>query len=96
MIWHGTRLDTIGDLLDAACTVRTRDEGQEFMRLYRAECKYADENIGYLSGYCDRKTMARIQDLCGVSHPIFGRSTPTPEEAFEAGVRMAQAAKATE
>jgi hypothetical protein len=54
---------------------------------------HAAENIGYLSGYFSAEMMARIQDLFGVAHPIFGRSRPTPEEAFEAGKRHGRSAK---
>lgn len=90
MTWKGRDLRTIGDLMDHgidACA--TREEAHEFMRLYRAENEHADANIGYLSGYYGPETMQRIQDWFGVAHPVFGRSVPTPEEAFAAGARMA-------
>ncbi|MHB1778002.1 MAG: hypothetical protein ACYCU7_18770 [Acidimicrobiales bacterium] len=93
MKWRGKDLNTVGDLLDAVCKCGSREEAQEFMRLYRAETTHADANIGYISGYCDGGTMQRIQDWCSVAHPIFGRSIPTPEEAFEAGRRTAEAAR---
>ena len=90
MNWKGQELTTIGDL----CTFGiekcdTPDEAQEFMRLYRTENTHADENIGYLSGYYGPETMRRIQEWFGVSHPIFGTSVPSPEEAFAAGQQAA-------
>jgi len=77
------------NLIAAASELTTADEAQEFMRMYRAENKYADANIGYLSGYYGQKTMQRIQRLCGVGHPIFGQTSPTPEQAIEAGRKAA-------
>ena len=40
--------------------------------------------------YEDRETMARILDWCETAHPIFGRTQPTPEQAYEAGRRLIQ------
>lgn len=86
MNWQGKELVTIGELGNAAASLQSREEAQEFMRQYRAENpEFADQNIGYLSGYYDRATKARIQDWCGVAHPIFGKAEPTPEQAVAAG-----------
>lgn len=43
-------------------------------------------NIGYLSGYAGAEDAARIRESFDVSHPIFGRQTPTAEDALAAGV----------
>lgn len=88
MNWKGHELDTIGDLMRHgidACD--TREDAQEFMSRYRAESEHADANIGYLSGYYGSEDMRRIQDWFDCAHPIFGRSEPSPEQAFEAGKR---------
>lgn len=47
-------------------------------------------NIGYWAGYYDSETADRVYRLFGAAHPVFGRTTPTPEEAVEAGRRLAQ------
>ena len=67
---------------------KTKEEAQEFMRLYRAENPYADENIGYVLGYYSPAERARLQDWFGVTHPVFGKSIFAPEEAYEAGRRF--------
>jgi hypothetical protein len=90
MNWQGKELKTLGDILDAVTKCATREEAQEFMRQYREFTPHAAENIGYLGGYCSDETNMRIQDWFGVEHPIFGKTTPTPKEAFNAGVRMAK------
>lgn len=56
------------------------------------------ENLGYWAGYYDDETRARVEHLFATAHPIFGKiaekGQPTPEEAFAAGVRFAEEAKA--
>lgn len=47
------------------------------------------ENLGYYAGYCGQNTQARVNRLFKTTHPVFGDKTPTPEEAFEAGKRLA-------
>lgn len=82
MHWKGHELVTIGDLMDYginACA--TREEAEEFMKQYRAEEPHAYANVGYLSGYFGPERMAQIQDWFQTSHPIFGRSVPTPHSA---------------
>lgn len=89
MNWKGQELSTLGDLMRKGIDkCANPEEAQEFMRLYRVENEYADENIGYLSGYYDSDNMRRIQEWFGVAHPIFGSSVPSPEEAFAAGKEM--------
>src|SRR6185503_14753340 len=48
------------------------------------------QNIGYFTGYYDNATARRVMRCFDTSHPIFGRSRPSPEEALAAGVAMAQ------
>lgn len=94
MNWNGKSLDTIGDLSDAVLAIARSDDqaaADRFMAQYRAESEHADANIGYMSGYYDTDTMAKVQRMFGVAHPIFGTRTDVPaEEAFEAGKRMAR------
>lgn len=51
------------------------------------------ENIGYYTGYYDRETADRVMRLFNASHPIFGRSYPTTEEAFRTGVEYGEERK---
>lgn len=91
-VWQGKELKTIGDLMDAMGAWKTAEEAQEFMRDFRAHTPHADENIGYLTGYFGRDDMMRLQEWSGAAHPIFGRSAPSPEEAFKKGVALGQLA----
>lgn len=54
---------------------KTRVEAEELERT----------NLGYFAGYYDVMTRRRVDKLYGAMHPIFGRSEPTAEEAFEIG-----------
>lgn len=47
------------------------------------------QNLGYYAGYYDLETRKRVERLFRCAHPIFGAAsigTPTPEEAFDAGL----------
>ena len=62
----------------------------------RAEAeKLERSNLGYFAGYYGNETRERVEKLFKCSHPIFGsiskNGSPTVEEAFEAGKRMAAA-----
>lgn len=88
---------TIGDLYSDAMKVETKDEAAEYLEAlvqhmvtYHGQTR--DEatqiqlqNLGYFAGYYDQKTMSRVNELFDTSHPIFGQSTPTAEEAIELG-----------
>lgn len=94
MEWNGKAIETVGDLNDTICKIRhlppdeAQAEASRFMEAYRADNEHADVNIGYITGYHDPTTMRELQELFNVSHPIFGRSQPTAEDAFDAGVLM--------
>ena len=92
MEWKGKTLETAGEIMDAVCLILKEDnpeeKAQEFMNIYRSENQYADENIGYMSGYYSAETMKRIQEVFVVRHPIFGNFIPSAEEAFEAGKNL--------
>lgn len=47
-------------------------------------------NIGYYSGYFDHETADRIMDLFETEHPVFGRTHPTPQEAFRLGRELGE------
>lgn len=90
--WKGKSLRTIGDLSDAVMQIvrsGRREDAEAFMAAYRAETIHAATNIGYLAGYQDSATARQIWDWFQCAHPIFGTYLPTPEEAFEAGKKMA-------
>lgn len=89
-IWHGKNLKTTGDLIDAVVACQSREEAQEFMRAYRAISPYARENIGYMAGYLSREQATRVFEWFEVSHPVFGTTFPTAEEAFKAGLKMGE------
>lgn len=92
---------TYGEILQPAMAVETQEQADEFMEKYiewhmkqhgstkKHALDVAMENIGYYTGYCDNETAKRVMRLFKTSHPVFGTSTPTPEEAFEAGKNMA-------
>jgi hypothetical protein len=93
---------TIGDFMKQLEQVTTPEQAVAFVdseakRLCEEEERtdYANvrgivlSNIGYFSGYYEPKRMAEIQQLFNTSHPIFGRYAPTPDEAFEAGTKVA-------
>jgi hypothetical protein len=91
VIWKGKDLETYGDVLDAMAAITDRDEAQEFKRAYTEQFPdVADNNLGYLAGYCSNDEMLRIFDLFDVEHPIFGRTIPTSLEALRAGFDLAR------
>lgn len=94
---------TYGQLLDAACACKTKEEADALVNarieevcVARHEMTVTDarevvlHNIGYLSGYCDSETADRIYELFETSHPIVGRLHPSPDEALRAGMEMAR------
>ena len=85
--WKGKPLLTLGDVSDAVIQCQTKADAKSFLASYRRITPHAEANIGYLTGYFTDDECRRIQDLFGVSHPIFGTTIPTLEEAFNAGVK---------
>lgn len=88
--WRGEELRTIGQLTAAVGALSSREEAQEFIAAYRAHEPHADANAGYVTGYLDPVTAERLREWMGTPHPVFGMKSPTPEEAFAAGVRLAE------
>ncbi len=54
---------------------RTRQEAEKIVR----------DNLGYYAGYYSTETQSRVNRLFKTTHPVFGDTKPTAEEAFEAG-----------
>ena len=81
-VWKGKTITTIGDLGEALTQLQSKEEGLEFMTLYRAQSQYADVNVGYMSGYYDHETMVRIQQFTHTAHPITGFAPP-PTTTFQ-------------
>lgn len=54
----------------------------------------AKSNLGYYAGYFNDDTRVRVEKLFMCKHPIFGsiaeNGTPTPEEAFNIGLKLGQ------
>lgn len=92
LAWKGRELVTIGDIAFAVTSCETRQEAEAFMAAYRIYTPHADANVGYLSGYEDRETRARIHDWFGVVHPIFGRAELTTRQLLAAGRALAAGA----
>ena len=88
MIWKDREMATIGDLMWGMSHCDNKEETLEFMKLYRTENEYADQNIGYLTGYNNTIEMERLQKLFEVKHPVFGNSIPSPVAAFKAGKKI--------
>lgn len=90
MKWKNRELKTIFDLMTHGINeCENKVEALEFMSLYRKECPAAaDVNIGYLSGYYSPQEAQRIMDWFEVSHPVFGRGTPSNEEALAKGIAL--------
>lgn len=60
----------------------------------RKEAEHIEKsNLGYFAGYYDNETRARVEHLYRCAHPVFGAiakvGSPTPEEAFQAGLDFA-------
>lgn len=93
MNWRGQTLTTIGDILNVITAIASREDAQEFMRIYSSENSHAKENIGYIAGYCSREQADRIYDWFDCEHPVFGKKEPTFEEAFSAGMKLGEYTK---
>lgn len=102
MQWNGEVLVTYGDIMKVVLLIAERGdraEAKRFLEVYAKVCTHgldtATGNIGYMAGYYSGETRRTIHDVFDVSHPIFGRSSPTPQEAFAAGQKLGAAARAS-
>jgi hypothetical protein len=98
MIWKGKHLQTYGDIIEAIRACSNQTEAQDFLCKYTVYCgnniKIAESNIGYLAGYLSKEEAIKIFELFHVTHPIFGDTWPTPEEAFEMGQKYGKMCRA--
>lgn len=85
--WKGRDCGTIGGLLDVVVALTDSNEGAEFMAAYTENLRahgvddpetIARANVGYIIGYVggmDEASVAeraRLYELVGARHPIFG------------------------
>lgn len=95
---------TYGDIYKPAMELETREQADEWWEAAHSSLvehwdkseAEADEiishNLGYWTGYYSDEVAERVFKLFEhrkVSHPIFGKSRPTAEEAFGAGKNLA-------
>ena len=92
---------TFGECLNPAMEITDKKDAEQYLAAYvsyiqkhldkdpRTDGKTALDiakiNIGYYAGYYDSETGRRVNSLFCCSHPVFGDSIPTAEEAFECG-----------
>ena len=104
---------TIGDVFAKANGVKSQAEAdafyEEYVRYMMTECsehlnreqaeRIVKSNLGYVAGYYDDATRARIEKLYHCSHPIFGsiekNGAPSGEQAFAMGQQIGKKIKAT-
>jgi hypothetical protein len=77
------------DAYFAECVQHTMDFGKT-----REEAEAVERsNLGYFAGYYSEDTRRRVESLFHCAHAIFGsiaeKGPPTPEEALEAGRKLA-------
>lgn len=95
-----TKNYTYGELYNNIGDVTTREEAKAYLNVlvdyamihFNLTKEKALEmelhNIGYVSGYYDQDTHNKILELFDTTHPIFGKSIPTPEEAMRKGKEL--------
>lgn len=63
-LWKGQELTTMGDVLDALRDLHDADEAVFFLRLYRLNSAWADENVAYATQRClDPEDARRVTEL---------------------------------
>lgn len=95
---------TYTDKLQAAMAVQTQQQADDALfdladSNVRAGMAFSEalalqrKNLGYIAGYYNNETRARVERLFKCEHPIFGaialNGPPTPEQAFQAGLDYA-------
>ena len=66
---------SINDIIELCLKCETKDEAFKLRDSYRDYCvtpQVADENLGYLFGYCDEEDRKKLYSLFPVGHPVFG------------------------
>ena len=86
---------TVQDLYRAMVKCENADEAQELKRIYReiiGKDEVADMNLGYITGYADNISGARLRKWFEVKHPVWdfdAEPNPTFEQLIEAGGKWA-------
>jgi hypothetical protein len=97
MVWRYKNLVTIGDWCEALETLETEADAKQFIELALQETPEHPEimisNIGYLTGYLSSAKAERLREWMQTPHPIFGMKSPTPDDAFKAGLEQGKKAK---
>ena len=95
---------TMGHVMDAVFRIRNPEDAARFYRGYVEYLKtkvdldpggsaeqIAKSNIGFCFGEgMPSKLIAMWIKVCGATHPVFGTTLPTPEEAFRLGQKMGE------
>ncbi len=91
---------TYGEAYGPAMSILAQDEADAYfelliehhMRIFGGSREQAEtkerQSLGYYAGYYSDETQQRVNRLFKTTHPVFGDTTPTPEEAFEMGRNM--------
>lgn len=77
-------MKTYPEIIDYALSLKGVAQ-KKFVAAYTKTGKHALANVGYFSGYYSREKMAKIQRVFSASHPVFGKTIPTPTQAYRAG-----------
>ena len=65
----------VRDIIEICRKCKTKEEASKLIECYRAYCvtpEAADENLGYIFGYCNEEERKKLYRLFPVSHPVFG------------------------
>ena len=93
---------TIGAFVSAVMKIENPSDAKDFWDGYLIHQTAASPDLDARDtcrsniGWCFGEGMANERkqmwiEVCGASHPVFGTMTPTPEEAFQAGLDAAKA-----
>jgi hypothetical protein len=88
--WKGKKLEKTTDIIDFGLTL-TGKEQKEFVNAVEKEGEFALQNIGYFSGYYSKEKSKEICQVFRTEHPVFGKTDPSPEQAFAMGEKMGTA-----
>jgi hypothetical protein len=82
-VWHGEKIVTIRDMLDAIVACRNKREACLFMKTYsRTNPKInVKDEIGYMAGYLSLDEQNRVYELFDCWHPCLGKERINPLEA---------------
>jgi hypothetical protein len=86
--WKNKTYEQYDQIIDAALALQG-EEQRAFVEAYCATGEFARQNIGYFSGYYTNDRRLEILRVFETSHPIFGVSAITKEEAFALGQKLA-------